>query len=182
MILLVTLRGMSISPSRRSSASRRSPLSAAFFGKEELSEEYERRARSFAEAFQEKTGGGILPLAYGEKGTFSIKYNILFDKLFGFPSSGRTSAKRRLLITLKNQTATVFLSTRARTIRRRTGSCGQLRSQTRKKSAKSCMRPCLPISKGRLPAFPSAIGTIRRAAISCISSTVRSWAGVLHLF
>ena len=34
-------------------------------------------------------GGGILPLAYGEKGTFSIKYNILFDKLFGFSLIGQ---------------------------------------------------------------------------------------------
>lgn len=99
-----------------------------------------------------------------------------------FPSSGRTSANRRLLTILKKQTATAFRSTRARTTRRRTGSCGRLRSQTTRKSAKSCMRPCLPISKGRLPAFPSAIGTIRRAAISCISSTVRSWAAALRPF
>lgn len=64
-------------------------LICRFLGKEELSEEYERRACSFAEAFREKAGTGILPLAYGERGTFSIKYNILFDKLFGFSLIGQ---------------------------------------------------------------------------------------------
>ena len=64
-------------------------LICRFLGKEELAEEYERKARAFSKAFQEKVGGGILPLAYGEKDTFSIKYNILFDKLFGFSLIGQ---------------------------------------------------------------------------------------------
>ena len=64
-------------------------LICRFLGKEELSEEYERKARAFSTAFREKAGTGILPLAYGEKGTFSIKYNILFDKLFGFSLIGQ---------------------------------------------------------------------------------------------
>lgn len=54
-------------------------LICRFLGKEELAEEYERKARAFSKAFREKAGTGILPLAYGEKDTFSIKYNILFD-------------------------------------------------------------------------------------------------------
>ena len=64
-------------------------LICRFLGKEELAEEYERKARAFSKAFREKAGTGILPLAYGEKDTFSIKYNILFDKLFGFSLIGQ---------------------------------------------------------------------------------------------
>ena len=58
-------------------------------GKEELAEEYENKARAFADAFRVKVGPHILPLSYGGTDTFSIKYNILFDKLFGFSLIGQ---------------------------------------------------------------------------------------------
>lgn len=58
-------------------------------GKEELAEEYENKARTFADAFRVKVGPHILPLSYGGTDTFSIKYNILFDKLFGFSLIGQ---------------------------------------------------------------------------------------------
>ena len=58
-------------------------------GKEELAEEYEDKARTFADAFRVKVGPHILPLSYGGTDTFSIKYNILFDKLFGFSLIGQ---------------------------------------------------------------------------------------------
>lgn len=58
-------------------------------GKEELAEEYEDKARAFADAFRVKVGPHILPLSYGGTDTFSIKYNILFDKLFGFSLIGQ---------------------------------------------------------------------------------------------
>ncbi len=58
-------------------------------GKEELAEEYEDKARAFADAFHVKVGPHILPLSYGGTDTFSIKYNILFDKLFGFSLIGQ---------------------------------------------------------------------------------------------
>lgn len=58
-------------------------------GKEELAEEYENKARTFADAFRVKVGPHILPLSYGGTDTFSIKYNILFDELFGFSLIGQ---------------------------------------------------------------------------------------------
>ena len=58
-------------------------------GKEELAGEYENKARTFADAFRVKVGPHILPLSYGGTDTFSIKYNILFDKLFGFSLIGQ---------------------------------------------------------------------------------------------
>ena len=58
-------------------------------GKEELAEEYEDKARAFADAFRVKVGPHILPLSYGGTDTFSIKYNILFDNLFGFSLIGQ---------------------------------------------------------------------------------------------
>ena len=58
-------------------------------GKEALADAYEEKARIFAEKFKRKVGEGIMPLAYGQKDTFSVKYNILFDKLFGFQLIGQ---------------------------------------------------------------------------------------------
>lgn len=62
--------------------------------KDALADEYEERARAFAESFKKKAGEGIMPLAYGQKNTFSIKYNILFDKLFGFDFIGSDVCER----------------------------------------------------------------------------------------
>ena len=63
-------------------------------GKDALAEEYEKRARTFAEKFKASVGDGIMPLAYGQKDTYSIKYNILFDKLFGFDLIGQDICER----------------------------------------------------------------------------------------
>ena len=63
-------------------------------GKEALAEEYEKRARTFAEKFKASVGEGVMPLAYGKKDTYSIKYNILFDKLFGYDLIGQDVCER----------------------------------------------------------------------------------------
>ena len=63
-------------------------------GKEALAEEYEKRARTFAEKFKASVGEGVMPLAYGQKDTYSIKYNILFDKLFGYDLIGQDVCER----------------------------------------------------------------------------------------
>ncbi len=47
-------------------------------------ERYYALAAEYAKELRKMSGEGILPLAYGQKGTYSLKYNILFDKLFGF--------------------------------------------------------------------------------------------------
>ncbi len=47
-------------------------------------EKYYKLAAEYAAKMREMTGEGIMPLAYGQEGTFSLKYNMLFDKLFGF--------------------------------------------------------------------------------------------------
>lgn len=53
-------------------------------GKTKLAKEYSQKAKAFAEELKKEVGAGIMPLAYGQKDTYSLKYNILFDKLFGF--------------------------------------------------------------------------------------------------
>ena len=57
-------------------------------GKAGLSEEYKKKANAFAAQLKELVGDGIMPLAYGMEGSYSLKYNILFDKLFGFDLFG----------------------------------------------------------------------------------------------
>lgn len=52
--------------------------------KKDLAEEYRQKAEVFATRFKTLIGDGIMPLAYGHEGTYSLKCNILFDKLFGF--------------------------------------------------------------------------------------------------
>ncbi len=52
-------------------------------GKTELAKEYLKKAKVFAEELKKEVGNGIMPLAYGQKDSYSLKYNILFDKLFG---------------------------------------------------------------------------------------------------
>lgn len=65
-----------------------------------------------------------MPLAYGMEGSYSLKYNILFDKLFGFELIGGRSASGRRRIISKRTNAMVFRSIRAGTIQSQTGSCG----------------------------------------------------------
>ena len=47
-------------------------------------ERYERAARSLAVHIAACAQNGVLPLAYGVADSYSLKYNLLFDKLFGF--------------------------------------------------------------------------------------------------
>lgn len=58
-------------------------------GKTERADEYEKKARTFASQLKELVGDGVMPLAYGMKDSYSLKYNILFDKLFGFEYIGQ---------------------------------------------------------------------------------------------
>ncbi len=53
-------------------------------GRKEAAEKYYALAKDYAARLRAETGAGVLPLAYGQKGSYSIKYNMLFDKLFGF--------------------------------------------------------------------------------------------------
>ena len=63
-------------------------------GKEQLAQEYRGKAEQFAADFRKAVGDGIMPLAYGMEGSYSLKYNILFDKLFGFELIGREVCER----------------------------------------------------------------------------------------
>lgn len=63
-------------------------------GKSKLADDYEEKARVFADKLKSKVGSGAMPLAYGSEGTFSVKYNILFDKLFGFNLIGDEICER----------------------------------------------------------------------------------------
>lgn len=62
--------------------------------KNHLSEEYKKKASAFAAQLKEIVGGGVMPLAYGMSDSYSLKYNILFDKLFGFDLIGRDVRER----------------------------------------------------------------------------------------
>ena len=63
-------------------------------GKDMLAHLYRARAEAFAARLKEETGGGVMPLAYGQSDTYSVKYNILFDKLFGFNLIGQEVCER----------------------------------------------------------------------------------------
>ena len=63
-------------------------------GKDALAEEYAQKAEKFASAMRTLVGEGVMPLAYGQAGTYSVKYNLLFDKLFGFDLLGRDVRER----------------------------------------------------------------------------------------
>ena len=63
-------------------------------GEKQLADEYTAKAFEFARQFKELVGDGIMPLAYGQKDTYSLKYNILFDKLFGFELIGQDICER----------------------------------------------------------------------------------------
>ncbi len=82
-------------------------------GKEELAAEYEGRAKDFAARFKASVGGGVMPLAYGQSDTYSLKYNILFDKLFGFDLIGQEICERETAYYIeKNERYGVPLDTR----------------------------------------------------------------------
>ena len=82
-------------------------------GKEELAAEYEGRAKDFAARFKASVGGGVMPLAYGQSDTYSLKYNILFDKLFGFGLIGQEICERETAYYIeKNERYGVPLDTR----------------------------------------------------------------------
>lgn len=63
-------------------------------GKEQLGAEYENKAKAFAVSLKKEAGEGVMPLAYGQEGTYSLKYNILFDKLLGFGLIGQEVCER----------------------------------------------------------------------------------------
>ena len=63
-------------------------------GKETEASEYADAAASYAAALRSETGEGVLPLAYGQEGTYSLKYNLLFDRLLGLGLFGREICER----------------------------------------------------------------------------------------
>ena len=63
-------------------------------GKEQLAAQYRQKAEQFAEKFKALVGDGVMPLAYGQEGTYSLKYNIRFDKLAGFNLIGQDVCER----------------------------------------------------------------------------------------
>lgn len=63
-------------------------------GKTKRADEYEEKARAFALQLKELVGDGVMSLAYGMKDSYSLKYNILFDKLFGFDCIGQEVCER----------------------------------------------------------------------------------------
>ena len=82
-------------------------------GKEALAADYEARAAAFAETFKASVGGGVMPLVYGQEGTYALKYNILFDKLFGFDLIGQEVCERETAYYIeKNERYGVPLDTR----------------------------------------------------------------------
>ena len=82
-------------------------------GKETLAAEYVAKAASFAAALKKEVGDGVMPLAYGREGTYSLKYNLLFDKLFGFDLIGQDICEQEVSYYLtKNNRFGVPLDTR----------------------------------------------------------------------
>lgn len=65
-------------------------------GKSELEREYRQKAEKFAQELKSLAGEGVMPLAYGQKDTYSLKYNILFDKLLGFDLIGQDVREREV--------------------------------------------------------------------------------------
>lgn len=63
-------------------------------GNAKLAREYRKKASDFAERLKSAVCGGVMPLAYGMDGSYSLKYNILFDKLFGFDLFGSEVRER----------------------------------------------------------------------------------------
>lgn len=83
------------------------------FGKDALAQEYAEKAKKFAFEFKNIVGEGIMPLAYGQENSYSLKYNILFDKLFGFSLIGQDVCEREVSYYIeKNERYGVPLDTR----------------------------------------------------------------------
>lgn len=81
--------------------------------KGELAARYRKKAEQFAADFKNIVGEGIMPLAYGAEGSYSLKYNILFDKLFGFGLIGQDVCERETAYYIeKNERYGVPLDTR----------------------------------------------------------------------
>ncbi len=53
-------------------------------GKNKIADAYMVKAQKFAAKFKKLVGDDVMPLTYRKKNSFSLKYNMLFDKLFGF--------------------------------------------------------------------------------------------------
>lgn len=58
-------------------------------GKKQYKIDYENKAKAYAQKLKALVGNEIMPLAYGQKDTYSLKYNLLFDKLFDFHLIGK---------------------------------------------------------------------------------------------
>lgn len=65
-------------------------------GKMEIADQYLQKAKDFAQSLKQLAGEGIWQLAYGGENTYSLKYNILFDKLFGFNLIGQDICEREV--------------------------------------------------------------------------------------
>ncbi len=63
-------------------------------GKTDLYDEYYKKAEKFAKDLKALAGDGVWQLAYEKQDTYSLKYNILFDKLFGFNFIGQDVCER----------------------------------------------------------------------------------------
>lgn len=82
-------------------------------GKSKLADEYEKKAKDFATELKKLAGDGVWQLAYGKENTYSLKYNILFDKLFGFNFIGQDVCEREVSYYItKNNEYGVPLDTR----------------------------------------------------------------------
>lgn len=82
-------------------------------GKSKLADEYEKKAKNFATELKKLAGDGVWQLAYGKENTYSLKYNILFDKLFGFNFIGQDVCEREVSYYItKNNEYGVPLDTR----------------------------------------------------------------------
>lgn len=67
---------------------------AKALGKGDLYKEYCKKAEKFASDLKALAGDGVWQLAYGQENTYSLKYNVLFDKLFGFNLIGQEICER----------------------------------------------------------------------------------------
>lgn len=52
--------------------------------KHDIANKYKEKAKEFAREFKALLPNGVMPLSYGMENSYSLKYNLLFDKLFGF--------------------------------------------------------------------------------------------------
>lgn len=57
---------------------------------------YAEGAKKLAQKALSAANGGVMPLAYGRDGSYSLKYNLLFEKLFGFGLVGQNVIEREI--------------------------------------------------------------------------------------